>query len=179
MGRQSRECYDSCPSQAASEPKSELCVTGGMSDMAVRLAIHLSDDERRFLEDIVAAGGRDTISARHAQIVLALDEAARSSGRAPTAVATMVGVSKRTVGRVKQRFLSASRINGLRQSRVGPRRRGSPPTGWQQELRALVATPRSDSTRWSTRALSVALEKQGVGSVSHETIRKALKEIHA
>lgn len=140
--------------------------------MTKKYHVTLTDAERADLHDFVRKG---TVSARkltRAHILLHAD-----AGATDAAIAQALHVSKRTIERVRQRFVEANVAGALAERpRPGARRA----LDMKQEAFLIATTcssPPSGRKRWTLRLLAdelVALDV--VDAISYETVRRTLKK---
>ncbi len=140
--------------------------------------VNLSQTEHDHLKNLVSVGEEKTRKLTRARILLKANE-----GWTDEQIHEALDVGQATVGRVRKRYAEA----GLE---VALNRR---PTSRQYERKIdgkteahLIAMACGDApegyARWSLRLLSerlVALEQVEIESVSHETIRQALKKTNS
>ncbi|MDQ3444173.1 MAG: helix-turn-helix domain-containing protein [Chloroflexota bacterium] len=140
--------------------------------------VRLSRDDRRTLQTMVRTGHRSAWSLQRARILLAADAAADSPAWSDAAVAEAVGVSARTVARVRSAWVT----HGLACLTRTPQARPSVPaklsTAQTLELAALACTdPPPGHARWSLRLLAArVVELEIVEAITHETVRRALQK---
>jgi transposase len=136
--------------------------------------VTLTDDERQYLEQLLAKGKAAARTLRHAQALLKAD---RPSGWADAAIADAFGLSVRTVERLRQRFVEDGLEAALKPKPV-PRLPRKIDGAVEAHLVALACSdPPAGRRRWTLRLLAdklVALEL--VASISHEGVRQALKK---
>ena len=141
--------------------------------------VTLTADERYELEQLVRKGKAAARKLAHAPILLLADEGDDRTGRPDEQIAETLGVSPRTVSRVRKRFVT----EGLEQA-VNPRRQPRRPEKIkldEEATRQLVELACSDPPdgrgSWTLQLLADRLVVLGqVESVSRETVRKALKK---
>ena len=146
--------------------------------MAKRYRVTLTAEERGELERMIARGKADARKLAHARVLLQADEAEGGPARVDEDVASALDVSVRTVERVRQRFVEQGLAAALL-PKPSPRLYGRKLDGGQEaHLLALACgRPPEGKARWSLRLLAermAALEH--VGTLSHETVRQALKK---
>jgi hypothetical protein len=142
-----------------------------------KYVVTLTPEERKDLLDLVTKGAAAAYKIKHANILLASDE--NGENLPAEAVGRMYHCHAQTVRGVRRRFVE----QGL-SAAVGRKKRATPPVPPKMDGRAearLVAlaceeTPAGVS-RWSLRLLSKKMVALGVvASLSHETVRRALKK---
>jgi len=140
--------------------------------------VQLTTDERQQLQRLLAVGQAPTRQLTHARILLKADEGADGPAWPDTRIAEALDVAPITVGRVRQRYAAAGVASALAHrppSATKPRRLD----GEQEaQLVALACTtPPPGRERWSLRLLAdKVVELQIVDTISHETVRQALKQ---
>jgi transposase len=140
--------------------------------------VTLNADERAELEQLVSVGKGAARRLTHARILL-LADTAPGPGRADAAIETALGVSPRTVARVRRRFVT----EGLRAA-LDPRPQPPRPDrvkikgDVEQELvRLACSEPPQGRCRWTLCLLADELVALGLlPAVSRETVRQALKK---
>lgn len=141
--------------------------------------IVLSPAQRKTLDAILRRGTHPAHQSRHARILLEADEGVRRPRRTDTEVATLCGVSSRTVARVRRTFAA----DGLKVALEGRTRVGGAPKLDAQQAARLVALARSEAPAgyagWSLRLLARHVELVDLPPLSHETVRVTLKKTNA
>jgi len=146
--------------------------------MAKRYRVTLTTEERGELGRMVSRGKADARKLAHARILLQTDEAEGGPARVDEGVAAALDVSVRTIGRVRERFVEQGLAAALL-PRPSPRLYGRKLDGGQEaHLLALAcAAPPEGKARWSLRLLAERMvELEHVATLSHETVRQALKK---
>lgn len=138
--------------------------------------ITLTASQRTKLEGILRGGTHPAHHSRHARILLEADTSPRRPRRTDAQVATLCGVSARTVARVRQSFATDGFTVALQgRTRVGARPKLDP-----EQTARLVALARSEAptgyARWSLRLLARAVELVDLPPLCEETIRRTLKK---
>lgn len=146
--------------------------------MPTKHAVRLTDDERRSLDRLTRTGRAHARTVCYARALLLVDEATDGPAWSDEKTADALGVSLRTVARVRKQFLAEGLDEAVRPRRETP---GRPPKidGLAEaRLIALACSePPKGRATWSLRLLTdefVALEV--CEPVSHETVRLALKK---
>lgn len=143
--------------------------------------VRLSPEQRQELKALIATGSPKSSSNRHARILLKADCALGGPGWTDEQIADALEVSTRTVLRVRQTFVQAGLGRALsRQKRQSPYPRKVDGQA-EAHLVALVCSPPPlGRVRWTLRLLSERLvELVDLESVSHETVRRALKKTNS
>ena len=149
-----------------------------MPNLAAKLKVRLSSDERREFEGLARSGSVAAREARRARILLLVDEAHADGRRSDAYAAEVVGVSERQVVRVRQAFVregDASLSRKIRSDAGVPKKLDGDA---QAQLATLCcSSPPEGRERWTLRLLCDELAKlEIVESVCVETVRKALKK---
>jgi transposase len=143
--------------------------------------ITLEAEEREQLQEILSKGKADVRRLKHAQILLAADEADGSPGQIDTAIATSLHVGTATIERVRRRFVEEGLEMALSPYKT-PNRRYITKLDGRQEARLIAAAcskPPEGHARWTLRLLADKLvELKCVDSISHETVRQTLKKMN-
>jgi transposase len=155
---------------------------GKDASMGKRYRVTLDDPERQQLGQLLAKGKADVRRLKHAQILLKADEADGRPAWLDTRIAEAVGCGTATVERIRRRFVEEGLELALSPYRT-PRREYATKLDGEQEAK-LIATacgsPPAGRARWSLRLLADQLvELQVVDSISHETVRQALKKTNS
>jgi hypothetical protein len=139
--------------------------------------VALTPAQRAEVESLLARGTTAALSHRHARILLEVDATPRRRVRPDAQVATLCGVSARTVARVRERFATdgfAVALHGR------PHPGAAPKLSSAQEARliALACTaPPEGRARWSVRLLAArAVELEELPPMSRELVRTTLKK---
>ena len=147
--------------------------------MAPRYRVTLTKEERETLEALTRTGKTSAHKFVHARALLLCDVGPHCGDRwKVTEVADALGISERTVERLKQRFVE----DGLEAS-LGPARRTAPcklrfDGRFEARLIALACSPAPDGrSRWTMRLLAQkVVELQIAPAVSAMTICRTLKK---
>lgn len=147
--------------------------------MNKKFVVTLEADERRQLRDVIRVGRAAAYKRRHAEVLLKADAGPQGPAWTDERIAEAFAVSVRGIVYLRERFVT----EGL-EAALGRRTRSRPPVepklDGRQEAR-LVALSCSAAPegrrRWTLRLLADRLvELQVVDSISHETVRQALKK---
>jgi transposase len=144
--------------------------------------VTLTQAEREELGRLLAKGKADVRRLKHAQILLNADESDGGWAWADGRIAEAVGCGTATVERVRRRFVEDGLELALSPYRT-PRREYRTKLDGEQEAK-LIATACGAApdgrTRWTLRLLADRLvELNVVDSISHETVRQALKKTNS
>jgi transposase len=139
----------------------------------------LTDDDRRCLHALVAAGAAPARKLTHARVLLKADESPAGPAWTDARIAEALEISARSVERVRTRFV-AEGLDAALEHRPPARHRPRRLDGAQEaHLVALVCgDPPAGRERWTLRLLAdrlVALEI--TESVSYQTVRRTLKKM--
>jgi hypothetical protein len=139
--------------------------------------IELTPEQRAAAQAVLARGTAAALTHRHARILLEADAAPRRRVRSDAQVASLCGVSARTVARVRARFAR----DGFAVALHGRPHPGSAPKlSAEQEARliALACTaPPPGHARWSVRLLAErVVELAMMPPVGRELVRTTLKK---
>jgi hypothetical protein len=153
----------------------------GRLHLVKKYVVKLSPAERARLAEIVAAAATPVRSRRRAMLLLDADSAAGDGGQEDQAIARLRGVSVPTVARVRQLYA----VGGVEAVLATPWMVGQRGPGLNADqiarLLALAdSPPPAGARRWSLRQLADAMvANQHVGTISHETVRRILREREA
>ncbi|MEM9410246.1 MAG: IS630 family transposase [Planctomycetota bacterium] len=144
-----------------------------MKTKSERFVVELTDDERKFLKDLIRKGGKSASILGRARVLLKADE-----GKTDAENAEFSDVSLSTVFRVRRRFVEEGLDSAVFRKNTGKRIYRK--LDGKAEA-TLIATACSEApegrSRWTLRLLAdrlIALEV--VDSVSHECVRATLKK---
>ena len=148
--------------------------------MKKKYIIRLSADERQRLTELVRKGRVAAYRRTHAQILLWADEGDTGPGLLDTAVAERAGVNESTVARARQRGVEHGLDAALaRRARARERSRRLDGEGEAHLVALMCSEPPPGQARWTLKLLGSRLVELGVvESISHETVRQALKKTH-
>ena len=141
--------------------------------------VTLTDDERRQLRDLIAAGKAAAQKLAHARILLKADAAPGGPAWTDDRIADALEVSTDTVARVRQRFVEQSVDAALsRKKPANPSRERALDGRAEARLIALAcSSPPDGRKRWTMQLLADRLvELKVVDAVSDETVRRTLQK---
>jgi transposase len=144
-----------------------------------RYKVTLEAEERQHLHDLIAAGKAAARKLAHARILLKADAADGGPAWPDGRIAEALEVSTATVERVRQRFVEQGLDAALdRKPRERPAREIKLDGRAEAQLIALACSaPPEGRATWTMQLLADKLvELDGVGSISDETVRLALKK---
>lgn len=139
--------------------------------------ILITPEQRVHLESLVTSAATPAMTRNHARILLMADQQNPTRYYTDAEIAAELGVSGRTVARVRARYASAGLDASLarRPTRRVYERRLTP----EQEAQVVALAsgpPPPGRSRWSLRVLSQHVVDQGiVPSISPETVRTTLR----
>ena len=140
--------------------------------------VTLTAEERNELEHLVSVGKAAARKLTHARILLLADTAVQG-GHTDEAIVAALGVGICTVGRVRQRLVTAGLAAAL-QPRPQPQRPDKVKIKGdveQQLIRRACSDPPEGRCHWTLRLLADELVVLGlVEDISTETVRQALKK---
>ena len=144
-----------------------------------RYVIRLSEDERNRLTGLVSKGKAAASKRLHAQVLLKADVSAAGAGWTDQQIVDAFGVGERTVQAIRQRCVEEGLDAALeRKKQCRPSRQRVLDGAKEAQLVALCCgkVP-AGQARWTLRLLAGELVRLDiVDSVSHETVRQALKK---
>ena len=149
--------------------------------MAKKYRVTLSAAERDELTALIQKGKAAARKLAHARVLLQVDESDLGSGSTDEQTAWALNLSTRTVERVRERFVEQGLTAAL--SRQPSTRRYERAFDGAQEAQLIAlacsAAPQGKS-RWTLRLLAEqAVELKIVDTVSHESVRQALKKTNS
>jgi transposase len=136
------------------------------------LEVRLEEEERGFLEGFVRKGAKKARAIARANVLLLADK-----GYTTRDISEIVGVHRRTVWRIKKRYLEQGLESALEERpRPGQPRKYS--ERHRAEIIALACTsPPEGRKRWTVRLLRDRLQdRPGFEGINRETIRLVLKK---
>ena len=143
--------------------------------MKLKYVVHLNDEQRAALKQLLNVGRAPARKLTHARILLAVDH--NGAARSDLETADFLQVSANTVYRVRQRFSEGGlehALNHLHPQHLKPHTLNE---AAEAHLIALACTHEEGQARLSLRLLADKMVELGhVPAVSHETIRKTLKK---
>ena len=146
--------------------------------MPTKHTVRLTDDQRRYLDRLTRTGTAHARTIAYARTLLLVDEATPGMAWSDEKVADALGVSSRSIARLRKQFC----IEGLEET-LRPRRQtpGRPPKidgVAEAHLIALACSqPPEGRATWSLRLLADEFAALHVCEpVSYETIRQTLKK---
>ena len=146
--------------------------------MHQKYVVVLTEDERKQLEQLLAAGTAPARKLAHARVLLKADKGPGGPGWVDAAIAEAVEISQPTISRIRQQFVEAGLEAALH--RRAPRRVYTRKLDGEQEARLIALTcsePPAGHARWTLRLLADKLvELAVVETVSHETVHRVLKK---
>jgi len=141
--------------------------------------IMLTEDERKALSDLTFKGKQKSQKILNALILLACDEGEHQTERSTNEeICRVLPISMRKIDRVKKRFVEDG-IDAALDKRLGNRIYAKKADGdFEAHLVALSCSePPEGFARWSLRLLAdKVVELNYIDSISHETVRRALKK---
>lgn len=144
--------------------------------------ITLTAEERKSLQDMLAAGKAASKKLLHARILLKADAAPKGPAWIDARIAEAFDVSIRTIERLRERFVEQGLEAALgRKQQDRPSR--EPILDGKAEARLIAlacSAPPQGRARWTLRLLADRLiELEIVDTVSTETVRQALKKMNS
>lgn len=146
--------------------------------MAKRYRVTLTQPERQELQHLISRGKADARKLAHARILLQADEAEGGPRRTDGQIASSLDTATRTIERVRERFVEQG-LDAALVPKPSKRVYARKLDGRQEaKLIALACSkPPAGKARWTLRLLADEMvELEVVESLSHETVRQALKK---
>jgi hypothetical protein len=146
--------------------------------MSKQYRVTLSAAERDELTALVRKGKGNARKLAHARVLLQVDEAASGPGGTDEQTAQALNLSTRTVERVRERFVEQGLAAALLPKPSTRRYERAFDGAQEARLIALACSaPPEGKSRWTLRLLAEqAVELKIVNTVSHESVRQALKK---
>lgn len=145
----------------------------------IRYKVTLTAEERQQLVKLVSSGKGAARKLAHARILLLADAGEHGPGRTNAAIVEALGVSERTVERVRKRFVTESFAAALSPRPQPPRPDKVKIKGpvEKQLIQLACSDPPAGRCRWTLQLLADRLVVLNcVEGVSHEAVRRALKK---
>jgi transposase len=148
--------------------------------LAKKYRVRLTEEERSYLDRLIHKGKVSAHQRLHAEILLKADSSDLGAHWTDQQISDAFGVSIRTIERVRERLVHEGLEPAL--NRAPPTRVRSRVIDGENEAH-LIALACGDApegrSRWTLRLLGQRMVELGyVESVSHETIRQALKKMN-
>lgn len=146
--------------------------------MKKRFAVTLTDTERDYLLEMLAAGTASARLLAHARILLKADEGPGGPAWVDERIAEAVETSQPTVSRVRKQYVQEGLEAALH--RRAPTREYRRKLDGEQEARLVAlacGAPPAGQARWTLQLLADKLvELEIVEGISYQTVRRALKK---
>jgi len=146
--------------------------------MHKRYTVTLTETERTYLKQLIAAGTESARKLTHARILLKADQGPDGPGWVDKAIAEAVEVSQPTVSRVRKQYVQEGLEAAL--NRRPPTREYVRKLDGEQEAKLIAlacSKPPKGEVRWTQRLLADKLvELEVVDAVSYQTVRRVLKK---
>jgi transposase len=149
--------------------------------MTKKYRVTLSAAERDELTALISKGKAAARKLAHARVLLPVDESVGEASSTDEQVAQALNLSRRTVERVRERFVEQGFAAAL-VARPSTRRYARAFDGAEEaRLIALACSPPPEGKkRWTLRLLAAqVVELQSVETVSYETVRQTLKKTNS
>jgi transposase len=150
----------------------------GNDSLAKKYIVRLTEDERTYLESLIHKGKLAAHKRLHAEILLKADVSELSEKWQDSQISEAFGMSTRTIERVRERLVQEGLESALNRAKPTRVRRRVIDGEAEAHLIALACGDAPDGrSSWTLRLLGQQMVELGyVESVSHETIRQALKK---
>ncbi|NET38442.1 MAG: helix-turn-helix domain-containing protein [Cyanothece sp. SIO1E1] len=146
--------------------------------MPKKYIVSLSSEQRQILEKVITTGKSPAYKINHARILLKADTNQTGGAWRDQDISQALDTSISTIERVRRRFVEGNLETAL--SRKPQQHRKAHRLDDEQSARLidLIRSPvPAGHTRWTLRLLAAHMVQLGyVESISHETIRQALKK---
>jgi transposase len=149
--------------------------------MGKKYRVTLSTAERDELTALIGKGKAAARKLAHARVLLQVDESEAGARSTDEQVAQALNLSRRTVERVRERFVEQGFTAALLPQPSTRRYERAFDGAQEARLIALACSaPPEGTSRWTLRLLAEqAVELKIVDTVSHETVRQALKKTNS
>jgi transposase len=149
--------------------------------MNKRYPVRLTQSERDYLKQLIAAGTESARKLIHARILLKADQSEEGPAWVDERISEAVEVSQPTVSRVRKQYVEEGLEAAL--NRRPPRREYQRKLDGEQEARLIAlacSKPPEGQIRWTLRLLADKLvELAVVEEISHQTVRRTLKKTNS
>jgi transposase len=146
--------------------------------MHKRYAVTLTETERTYLKQMIAAGTDSARKLIHARILLKADQGPNGPAWVDDAIAEAVEVSQPTVSRIRKQYVHEGLQAAL--NRRAPQREYLRKLDGEQEAKLIAlacSKPPKGEARWTLRLLADKLvELEITDTVSYQTVRRILKK---
>jgi len=137
--------------------------------------VHLSEEERKELNQFVSRGKKSAREITRARILLLADE-----GKLDREIVQLLGISRQTVARVRKKYAQRQDEPVLELLQSAPRSGRPPKLDSRVEAHITMiacSEPPEGASQWTLRMIADQLVKlEVIDSISHETVRQALKK---
>jgi transposase len=149
--------------------------------MTKKYRVTLSAAERDDLTALIGKGKAHARKLAHARVLLQVDESASGPSGTDEQIAGALNLSTRTVERVRERFVEQGLAAALLPKPSTRRYERAFDGAQEARLIALACSaPPEGKSRWTLRLLAAqAVELKIVDTVSHESVRQALKKTNS
>ncbi len=140
--------------------------------------VKLTERERGELKDLVSKGKAAARKQNHARILLLSDENSSEGSKKDEAIVAALGLSLRSVERVRQRFVEAGLGSAINpKPRTGHRPKKLDGAAEAFLVATACSTPPEGRADWTLQLLADRLiECEITGTISRETVRQTLKK---
>jgi transposase len=140
--------------------------------------VRLTAEEQAHLSQMIRSGKTAARALLHARILLKVDSGPEAPAGSDEAISEALEVHATTVARVRQRFVEQGLEAALRPQPTTRRYEHKRDSPAEAHLIALACGPAPEGrAKWTLRLLADQLvERRHVTSISHETVRQALKK---
>jgi transposase len=144
-----------------------------------RYVVRLEPEERGRLERLASVGKAAAAKLTHARVLLQADQSTAGPGWTDARISEGLGVTTRTVGNIRQRFVEEGLEAALvRKKQCRPSRERLLDGAKEAKLTAICCSKAPDGRkRWTLQMLADRLvELKIVDSISYETVRRTLQK---
>jgi transposase len=146
-------------------------------DAMKKYVVELTVDEREKLEGMIRKGKVSARQQRVARILLKADQAPQGSGWSDKRIAQALEIGVRTVERMRERLVEEGLEAALKPKPQAVRFRKMDGKAEAHLIAQACSKPPQGRARWTLRMLAERMvELRVVDSVSHESVRQALKK---
>ena len=140
--------------------------------------VKLEEEEQRELRSLTSKGKAAVRKQNHARILLLSDENSSKGSKKDDEITAALGISRRTIERVRKRFVEEGLENALNpRPKTGTRNRKLDGDGEAFLIATACSEPPEGHASWTLRLLADRLVECDIAdTISYETVRQTLKK---
>ncbi len=142
--------------------------------------VTLSEEERTFLEGVIAKGKASAHKQSHARILLKVDQSARGPKWTDERIGEALEIGHGTVERTRRRFVEEGLEAAVKRKTQQNRHRKIDGEVEAHLIAQACSKPPEGRARWTLHLLADRLvELKVIDSISHEAVRQSLKKTNS